>query len=46
MHRGEYGLPDQDLIVDENQLDGGGNNGQGNFDLGDQVITQTIIKII
>ena len=35
MHRGEYGLPDQDLIVDENQLDGGGNDGQGNFDLGD-----------
>ena len=36
VHRGEYGIPDDNLIGEqEGSLDGGGNNGQGNFDLGD-----------
>ena len=35
IHRGDYGFPDQDIFVDENIVDGAGNDGQGNFDLGD-----------
>jgi len=35
MHRGDYGFPDQDMFADENVVDTIGNDGQGNFDLGD-----------
>ena len=36
VHRGDYGEPDEDIIIDEeNIVDGGGNSGQGNWELGD-----------
>ncbi len=36
VHRGEYGEPDEDIIIDEeNIVDGGGNAGVGNWELGD-----------
>jgi hypothetical protein len=35
IHRGDYGFPEEDIFVNENIVDGAGNNGQGNFDLGD-----------
>ena len=35
VHRGEYGEPEDIIIDEENIVDGGGNSGQGNFELGD-----------
>jgi hypothetical protein len=38
VHRGEYGVPETDIIIDEDEnivTDEGGNDGQGNFDYGD-----------